>query len=197
MGGARRFTVGAFECWLLNDGTNMYPPDSMVVNAAPGEYERAIEGYLDEGMVPSTYHALLVNTGDDGVVLIDAGMGDVAGPDSTVGRLGESLGECGVSANDIGVVLISHGHPDHIGGLTTPSGDGRAPAYPRARHHIWKAEWDFWASPAADALPEWMRATPQATFPVLEAAGLMDPIQDETDVMSGLRFMPAPGHTPG
>ncbi|QNL51817.1 hypothetical protein H8S90_09685 [Olivibacter sp. SDN3] len=37
--------------------------------------------------------------------------------------------------------MISHAHPDHIGGLVDKNG---ALVYPNARHHIAHEEFDFW-----------------------------------------------------
>ena len=50
----------------------------------------------------------------------------------------------GVSPNDIDTVILTHGHPDHIGGNITNEGKV---AFPRARFAMWKGEWDFWTSP--------------------------------------------------
>ncbi|MDP9340731.1 MAG: MBL fold metallo-hydrolase [Actinomycetota bacterium] len=181
----------------MSDGTNPYPREAMFSNVAAEERDTALQGYVDEdGMVPSTYHCLLVRSGDR-VALIDAGLGDLAGPDAPVGKLQGSLREAGVGPGDVDVVVISHGHADHIGGLTMERDGARVPTYGRARHHVWQSEWDFWTSPAADALPEMLLGPARMTFPVLEQAGLVEPVGEETDVLPGVRLLPAPGHTPG
>src|SRR5438552_11952464 len=147
-------------------------------------------------MVHSTYHCLLLRTGDR-LVLVDAGFGDLAGPDAPIGKLAASLRDAGFGPDDVGVVVMSHGHPDHIGGRTVERGGARVPRYPKARHYLWKSEWEFWTSAGLDDLPEMMRETARMTFPVLEQAGLVDPVGEETDIVPGVRLLTAPGHTPG
>lgn len=197
MDGARKVSVGSIECWLVSDGTNPYPREALFSNVPPEELEPAVRGYVDEtGMVPSTYRCLLVRSGDR-LALIDSGLGDLAGPDAPVGKLQASLREAGVGPADVDVVVVSHGHPDHIGGLTVERDGARAPTYGRARHYLWKSEWEFWTSPDLGDLPEMMQGAARMTFPVLAEAGLIETVAEETDVLPGVRLLPAPGHTPG
>ncbi len=42
-----------------------------------------------------------------------------------------------------------------------------------------------------------MQAAARMTFPVLEQAGLVEPVDEEIDALPGVRLVPAPGHTPG
>jgi hypothetical protein len=44
------------------------------------------------------------------------------------------------------VVIITHAHPDHVGGTLDDEGQ---PVYPNARYYIWKDEWNFWFSEMA------------------------------------------------
>ena len=81
-------------------------------------------------------------------MIIDAGMGDkenekfheIYGVDRTR-HLDHTLAEAGLTAEDIDIVLLSHGHPDHIGGVIE---NGR-PLFPNARYVIGGIEYDFWA----------------------------------------------------
>jgi len=146
--------------------------------------------------VPSNYRCLLVRSGDR-FALVDSGLGDLVGPDMPPRLLPQSLREAGLGPDDVDVVLVSHGHPDHIGGLTVERDGARAPRFGRARHHLWRSEWEFWTSSAIGELPEMMQAAARRTFPVLEQAGLVEPVDEELDVLPGVRLVPAPGHTPG
>ena len=42
-------------------------------------------------------------------------------------------------------VVLTHGHPDHIGGVLDASGK---PAFPHAQYTMSKTEWDFWTDPS-------------------------------------------------
>jgi glyoxylase-like metal-dependent hydrolase (beta-lactamase superfamily II) len=195
--GARKLSVGSIDCWVVTDGTNLYPREALFATVPSEQLEPALDGYLDaDGMVPSAYHCLLVRSGDR-LVLVDAGLGDLAGPDAPVGKLQGSLQEAGVGPDDVDVVVVSHGHADHIGGLTVDREGARVPTYARARHYLWQSEWDFWTSSAIEDLPEMLREPARMTLPVLERAGLVETVSQETDVVPGVRVIPAPGHTPG
>lgn len=56
-----------------------------------------------------------------GLALIDTGAGPGLAEQSgePVGRLPEALAAAGVAADDVALVVLSHAHPDHVGGLTT------------------------------------------------------------------------------
>lgn len=197
MNGARKLSVGSIDCWLVTDGTNVYPKEALFASVPSEELDPAVEPYLDaDGMVPTPYDCLLVRSGER-VVLVDAGLGDLGGPGSPVGKLQTSLRAAGVEPDDVDAVVISHGHADHIGGLTVGREGGRTPTFSRARHVVWQSEWQFWTSSAIEALPEMLREPAKLTLPVLESAGLVETVAEETDVAPGVRIIPAPGHTPG
>ena len=50
------------------------------------------------------------------------------------------MAQAGYEPEDIDVVVLTHGHPDHIGGLTK----GGKPVFPNARYVFGAAEFDFW-----------------------------------------------------
>jgi len=195
MSGARRLSVGSIECWLLSDGRVQYRRETLFADTAGEDRDAAVAGYLDaEGFIPSNYHCLLIRA-EGRLALVDAGIGDLAGP--AAGKVPESLQEAGFEADDVDLVLLSHAHADHIGGLTVERDGARAPRYGRARHRMLGGEWEFWTSSAADHLPEMLRAAVNMTFPALQSAGLIDPIADGEEVLPGVRVIAAPGHTPG
>jgi glyoxylase-like metal-dependent hydrolase (beta-lactamase superfamily II) len=73
------------------------------------------------------------------VVLVDAGIGKGSGEDS--GKMPEQLKATGIEPASIDLILLTHLHFDHIGGLTTPEG---ARQFPNATIRLSKAESDFW-----------------------------------------------------
>lgn len=85
---------------------------------------------------------MLVNTGKE-LVLFDTGMGAGA-REAGLGRLASALEASGYKTDDVSLVVLSHFHPDHIGGLME---DGK-PAFANARYAAGQKEFDFWTDPA-------------------------------------------------
>jgi len=195
----RAFTVGSVECRVLPDGVMGYEPESLYAGLPPQETGPAVSRLVDDrGLVPVPYHPLLVRTAA-GVALIDTGAGLAVAEESgePVGRLPQALAAAGVAADDIALVVLSHAHPDHIGGLTAGNGSGRRLAFPRARHVIGRAEYQYWTSGQLPGDFAWMGdLARQHLFPV-ERAGLLELVEGEQEVAPGIRVIPAPGHTPG
>jgi glyoxylase-like metal-dependent hydrolase (beta-lactamase superfamily II) len=113
--------------------------------------------------------------------------------DMGAGRLVQSLHEAGIEPGQIDTVIITHGHPDHIGRALDSEGQ---PMYANAQHSISKAEWDFWMAddPPPEA-PGWFVELARKRFD-----GLRDRItflEGESEIVPGVRAIPAPGHTPG
>src|SRR6202140_3892679 len=84
----------------------------------------------------------LVNTGKQRI-LVDAGAGTWWGG-GALGRLETSLRSAGYTPEEVDIVLLTHLHSDHVGGLTTQ--DGKR-VFPNAGVYVAKAESDFWLSP--------------------------------------------------
>jgi metal-dependent hydrolase (beta-lactamase superfamily II) len=68
----------------------------------------------------------------------DLGVGP---PFDSFPRLQANLGRAGITTESIDLVVISHGHLDHIGGLVTKSG---ALAFPKAQFVFVDTEWNYW-----------------------------------------------------
>ena len=195
----RAFTIGSVECRVLPDGIMAYEPESLYAGLSPADTGPAVGSLLDErGLVPVPYHPLLVQTAA-GPVLIDTGAGLALAEDSgePVGRLPQALAAAGVAAEDVPLVLLSHAHADHIGGLTTKDNTGRRLVFPRARHVIFRAEYQYWTSGQVPGDFAWMGELARQHLVPIERAGLLDLVEGEQEVAPGVHIIPAPGHTPG
>jgi len=118
-------------------------------------------------------------------ILVDAGFD----PDTTPGAL-ESMD---IYPEDIDFVLLTHADRDHVAGLLMHDGTLN---YPNAQHVIGKAVWDHLTNPSALAALD----TERSLFYRKLIRALDDSIQlldQETDVIEGVRFIPSPGHREG
>jgi glyoxylase-like metal-dependent hydrolase (beta-lactamase superfamily II) len=105
-----------------------------------------------------------------------------------------ALADLGIEPHAIDVVVMSHLHFDHSGGTTrkTASG-GLEPVFPRARHVVQRKELE-----AARHPHERNRASYLAeNIEPLVAAGVLEAVDGEAEVVPGVRVLPTPGHTPG
>ena len=188
--GSYRFRVGAFDCLALSDGTKDYVPEHFFVNAPMEEVAAALrERGLTPDPVTTPYTYLLVDTGQNRV-LVDMGAGHLA---PTTGRLVSNMEAAGISPATIDTVMITHAHPDHIGGTLDDEGN---PVYANARYYIWKEEWAFWSErDSYGQVPESFFAAARRNLgPVRDRLRLVD---EEGEVLPGVGLIAAPGHTPG
>lgn len=134
-------------------------------------------------------------------VLIDAGYGDKYGKlDRNFWELEngdpvlDSLAALGVMPEAVDLVVMTHLHWDHAGGLTRyDSRRAIVPTFPNARHVIGRDEWDDALSQA----PELETAYPLANLTPLADAGLVDLIDGNEEIVPGLRARHTGGHTRG
>ena len=139
------------------------------------------------------YNCLLIRA-PDALVLVDTGLGTAKHPlGGEGGRLWAELERAGVAPADVDLVVISHGHLDHIGGLVR---DGE-PSFPRARYLMSAGEWDYWNSPSVlSELSELVARPPREQLSPLAAAGVLETFVDGLEVADDVRLILAPGHTP-
>ena len=196
-----RFKVGSFDCIAVSDGTFTYPdPLHLLFPTAPAESrDQALRRQnIDPGQWTewvSPYICLAINTGRH-QVLVDTGAGGL-GPNT--GRLIPNLKAEGIEPEDIDTVVISHAHPDHIGGNIDAEGK---PAFSKARYVMWKDEWNFWTSKpslaeldVAEHLRELLVQFANKCLPPI--GDQLDLVDHETEIVPGIQAVAAAGHTPG
>jgi glyoxylase-like metal-dependent hydrolase (beta-lactamase superfamily II) len=195
-----RFRVGSFDCVAINDGTFFYTAEQYFSDAPPDSLACALtENGLERDRIPSPYTCLLVDTGAH-VVVVDTG-GDQAalrhllpaGVVPEVGRFAEAFAQTGVDPRDVDRVIVTHAHPDHIGGNTDATGAAR---FPNAPLSIWREEWEYWsAETTLDTQPPlYADAVRNHLLPLADRVELLEA---EREIVPGIRALHAPGHTPG
>jgi glyoxylase-like metal-dependent hydrolase (beta-lactamase superfamily II) len=105
-----------------------------------------------------------------------------------------SLGRLGVRPDEVDLVVTSHLHWDHAGGFTRRGPEGRLElTFPRARHVVQQAEWDFALHPDPRSQAGYIE---DDLLPVADA-GLLEFVAGEAEVVPGLVVRQTGGHTPG
>jgi glyoxylase-like metal-dependent hydrolase (beta-lactamase superfamily II) len=109
-------------------------------------------------------------------------------------QLLHSLQRLGIRPEEVDVVVATHLHWDHAGGLTRRAQDGSLQlTFPRAKHFFQQAEFDFAQHPDVRSKTGFI---PDDFLPVAEA-GLLETVSGEARVLPGLELRLTGGHTPG
>ncbi|MCB0036582.1 MAG: MBL fold metallo-hydrolase [Anaerolineales bacterium] len=185
-----RFQVGEFDCIVINDGEVAGNAEMLFVNAPTDQLEEVLHAYkLEPNHLPSTWSCLLVKTASN-VVLIDTGIGSGL---SIGGNLSSILAEEGYARRDIDIVILTHGHGDHIGGGVTETGEI---AFPNATYYMGKKEWEYWMSEEMLAQEsDW--AADFARRKLRPLASVLQTVEDRQEIVPGIQMISASGHTVG
>jgi glyoxylase-like metal-dependent hydrolase (beta-lactamase superfamily II) len=192
--GFYRLKVGDLEVTALFDGPGVFD-----VNWVNGQKTK--DGVLkalqdDSHLLDVADTGYLVNTGKQ-LILVDAGSGTWFGG-GKFGHLAGNLRTAGYTPEEVDIVLVTHLHSDHIGGLTTP--DGKI-VFPNADIYVAKADSDFWLSPelAAKApkdAQQFFQSAQGIAAPYIKA-GKWHVFSDSDQIVDGMQIVPLRGHTPG
>jgi glyoxylase-like metal-dependent hydrolase (beta-lactamase superfamily II) len=193
--GLYRYKIGGYELTALYDGTWFRKiDDKFVRNAGAAEVEKALtDSFLQPGIVPTPFTALLVNTGAK-LVLIDTGTAGQLGP--TTGHMMGALATAGVQPSQIDTILISHFHPDHINGIKDKDG---GKVFANAEIMVPAPEWAYWMDDVRmNAAPEGARGGFLNVRRIFrDIAGEVTRFEPGKEVASGITSVAAYGHTPG
>ncbi|WP_413875799.1 MBL fold metallo-hydrolase [Albidovulum sp.] len=172
-----RFMYGGFEVTALLAGTRAVeaPHTIFGLNASDEAFEAAARAaFLPTDAAQFFFTPTLVNTGAS-VILFDTGT-DPAG-------ITAALSAAGYAAADVGTVVLTHMHPDHIGGMVT---DG-APTFANAAYFAGAVEHNHWSDAGNELFDTNVR-------PFADRTTMLD---DGGTVAPGITAVAAFGHTPG
>jgi len=173
-----RVTLGEFEVTTLLAATMPRPDPHTIfgLNVTAEEFAEASAAHnIPTDQAQFFFTPTVINTGAE-LVLFDTGLN----PDAITG----ALAAAGYTPDQVDVVVITHMHGDHIGGLT---GEGGSVTFPNARYVTASTEFDHWAGASNENFEAKMRPLAEKT----------EMIGDGASVASGITAMSAPGHTPG
>ena len=191
--GYYRLMVGDFEVTALSDGTVKLPVRDLL-NAPAAKVDAALKRSFLSNPVDTSVNAYLINTGSK-LVLVDTGAAGLFGP--TLGNMLTNLKAAGYQPEQVDEIYITHMHPDHVGGLMA----GSALAFPNAIVRTDKADADYWLDEAKmNAAPADAKGFFQGAMASLKpyvAAGKLKTFAGPTELVPGIKTLPAHGHTAG
>lgn len=178
------------------------PIDQVFTGLSPEEWEAQRSRYPEAFSVDGgwryvvTCYLLRIR---DRCLLVDTGCGSAALAFPSFieagGALLDRLAAIDVSPHEIDTVVITHIHPDHVGGVLASDAAEPSPAFPRARYLLPRRDWDAWSRPdVQEAFPV---AYVGDTIAPLIQMGAVDLFEDEESLSPQITLMPTPGHTPG
>jgi glyoxylase-like metal-dependent hydrolase (beta-lactamase superfamily II) len=196
-------TLGAWKVHAIQGGAQALDGGAMFGVVPKPLWERRIPAD-SRNRIPLGMRCLLIEH-DVGLVLVDNGAGnketekfvEIYGIENR-GADGRTLIEDGIKSlgyrlEDVSLVIDTHLHFDHAGGNTFRDRDGRVlPAFPKARYVVQRGEYEWAKRPnertAASYFPH--------NFEPIKERGLFDFVEGEREIVSGIRVLRTPGHTP-
>ncbi|GBR54740.1 Zn-dependent hydrolase [Neokomagataea thailandica NBRC 106555] len=187
----KRCKVGNYIVTLLSDG-HIDGSFDLLSGVTPSEAQSLLEHHGEAPQPRMNINAYIVQTGSR-TILIDSGAGGI---NAWGGFLLKSLTASGIAPSEIDTILLTHAHPDHIGGL---AGAAATPTLPNVQQFfIHQDELAFWQNDTIKA------GAPDGVRPFFDAAQNVFSAYKEqlvpfthSDILTGITAIPLPGHTIG
>jgi glyoxylase-like metal-dependent hydrolase (beta-lactamase superfamily II) len=194
--GFYKFKVGSIDVTAVYDGIWRKPHDpAFIKNASVEETKQALaQAGLPTDFMPIPLTVFVLKIGGK-TIMCDAGSG-VGQWQANATHLPANMKAAGIDRADIGTILISHFHPDHVWGLMEKGSN--AAVFPDAELVVNAVEYKWWTDPGrVEKLPEGRRAAGKRIASVFPTWKNWHLVEDGTEVAPGVRIVSAPGHTPG
>lgn len=193
--GYYRYQLGQFEITALYDGA-IELDIKLLKNTTPADLDRLLARmFVGNPTMQTAVNGYLINTGDH-LVLVDTGAAKLFGP--SLGYILENMKAAGYEPAQVDTVVITHMHPDHIGGLGDAGGQ---PIFPKAKVLVSRVDSEFWLSrQTADSSPPniqpMFKMARDSAAPYL-ASGQWQTFAEDSVLVPGIKAVRANGHTPG
>src|SRR3984893_12446253 len=158
-----RFKLGTIEITVVSDATLAFPAETLWGDRAEDARGLLASTFEPQSPVGLQLNTILVNTGDK-LVLIDAGGGVDGKFQKTAGGLLGNLAAAGYAPGDIDMILFTHGHADHLWGIS--DGKNASLLFPSAEFVASETEVAFWND------PELVGKVPPSLKPLVTQANL-------------------------
>jgi len=189
------FNIGQFKCLSISDGIQPIDAELLRTFFAGSSDDELALALNNHSISPDHYdlqcNCLLIDTGD-ARILIDSGGGPFFDPH--LGLLGPGLESAGYSPGDIDIVVLTHGHRDHVcGGVAQDD----SMIFPKAKHVMVRGEWEYWVNLGDEEIRvmahsediRFARHCLKAIAPQLEL------IDAGEEITPGVLTLASPGHT--
>ncbi|SFE46748.1 Glyoxylase, beta-lactamase superfamily II [Chitinophaga sp. CF118] len=199
-----QFRLGELELTVITDGSIRMTP--VQPNFAAGIPSATVDSLLVNNFRSTSeidlgINILAIRKGKQ-IILIDTGTGTGFDMDfgSASGWLPKSLADAGITPEQVTDIIITHAHPDHIGGLFNRDG---SLVFPKAQVYLSAIEYAFWMSDKPDFSKskinsELLKQVLVSTHKILKilkpSVRLFD---DQAELFGCIRLQRAAGHTPG
>ncbi|MCX5914243.1 MAG: MBL fold metallo-hydrolase [Deltaproteobacteria bacterium] len=167
---AYHLMIGKYKCIIFSDGC--------LIDKRP------------EGTVTFGLNFIYIEA-DSRKLLVDTGCGRLF--QATAGQLIQNMQKVGIKCEDIDTIIFSHGHIDHVCGTFDLTGK---PTFPNARYIISRKEWGYIEAPPGNNEIQNTFFEPARKF-LIPLKDRFDLVEDNYEILPGIKMKPAHGHTPG
>ena len=198
-------TIGSLRIHALQAGLQQLDGGAMFGVVPKNLWERRIPADA-RNRIPLGMRCLLIEH-PEGLVLVDTGAGNKEsekfyaiygienapiGPTGPT-QLESALAKAGFTPADVMMVIDSHLHFDHAGGNTHVAEGGAVElSFPNATYVVRRGEWD-WAHHTNERTAASYFAH---NFEPLRAAGRLELVDADVELLKGISLRRTPGHTP-
>ncbi|WP_435929620.1 MBL fold metallo-hydrolase [Dryocola sp. BD613] len=192
--GYYRMMLGEWQITAVSDGTVVVPLDKLLTNISPQKLRQRMAADNMTPAAETSINTFVINTGKQ-VILVDTGAGALFG--EAGGHLLANLRAAGFPPESIDLVLLTHIHGDHSGGVEHSG----KPAFPNATVLVEQKDVDWWLNPAninkvEDSQRHTFADSEKTMRPVIDA-GKLQTFHAPTEIIPGIEAISAAGHTPG